>query len=69
MNRWLALIPLAVLAALAALETPSLEARLREIGATIVAPERRTPAYLKKYVAEEITNWARIIKESGVERK
>ena len=32
----------------------------------IVAPERRTPAYLNKYVPEEIASWARIIKDSGV---
>jgi tripartite-type tricarboxylate transporter receptor subunit TctC len=54
-------------AALSALDTPALESRLREVGAAIVAPERRTPAYLKKYVPEEIANWARIIKDSGVE--
>jgi tripartite-type tricarboxylate transporter receptor subunit TctC len=56
-------------AALSALETPAVESRLREVGATIVAPERRTPAYLKKYVPEEIANWAKIIKESGVAPK
>lgn len=53
-------------AALSALETPVVEARLREVGASIVAPERRTPAYLNKYVPEEIASWARIIKDSGV---
>jgi tripartite-type tricarboxylate transporter receptor subunit TctC len=36
------------------------------VGAAIVAPEHRTPAYLNKYVPEEIANWARIIKDSGV---
>jgi tripartite-type tricarboxylate transporter receptor subunit TctC len=56
-------------AAMSALETPAIVARLREVGAAVVAPERRTPAYLKKYVPEEIANWARIIKESGVEPK
>jgi tripartite-type tricarboxylate transporter receptor subunit TctC len=56
-------------AAMAALETPAIETRLREVGAAIVAPERRTPAYLKKFVPEEIANWARIIKDSGVEPK
>jgi tripartite-type tricarboxylate transporter receptor subunit TctC len=53
-------------AALSALETPVVEARLREVGAAIVAPERRTPAYLNKYVPEEIASWARIIRDSGV---
>jgi tripartite-type tricarboxylate transporter receptor subunit TctC len=56
-------------AALSALETPAIVSRLREVGAAVVAPERRTPAYLKKYIPEEITSWAKIIKESGVEPK
>ena len=56
-------------AAMTALDTPAFVQRLREVGAAVVAPERRTPAYLKKYVPEEIANWARIIKESGVETK
>lgn len=53
-------------AAMSALETPDVESRLRDVGAAVVAPERRTPAYLKKYLPEEISNWAKIIKESGV---
>jgi hypothetical protein len=44
------------------------ESRLREVGATIVAPKRRTPAYLKKFVPEEIVNSAPIIKESASRR-
>jgi tripartite-type tricarboxylate transporter receptor subunit TctC len=51
---------------MSALETPEVVSRLREGGAAVVAPERRTPAYLKKYLPEEIANWAKIIKESGV---
>ncbi len=56
-------------AALAALETPAVAARLRDVGATIVAPERRTPAYVKKFIPEEIAAWGKIIKESGVQPK
>jgi len=56
-------------AALAALETPAVEQRMREIGAAVVAPERRTPAYLKKFIPEEIASWARIIKAAGVAPK
>jgi tripartite-type tricarboxylate transporter receptor subunit TctC len=56
-------------AAMAALETPDVVARLREGGAAVVAPERRTPAYLKKFVADEIASWAKIIKDSGVAPK
>jgi tripartite-type tricarboxylate transporter receptor subunit TctC len=56
-------------AAMSALETPDVVSRLREVGAAVVAPERRTPAYLKKYVSEEIASWAKIIKDSGVAPK
>jgi tripartite-type tricarboxylate transporter receptor subunit TctC len=53
-------------AALATLEMPAVASRLRDVGAAIVAPERRTPAYLKTYIPEEIASWAKVIKESGV---
>ncbi|MBX9845356.1 MAG: tripartite tricarboxylate transporter substrate binding protein [Xanthobacteraceae bacterium] len=53
-------------AALSALETPAVQSRLREVGAAVVAPERRTPAYLKKFIPEEISSWGRIIKENGI---
>jgi tripartite-type tricarboxylate transporter receptor subunit TctC len=56
-------------AAMAALETPEVVARLRDGGAAVVAPERRTPAYLKKFVSDEIASWAKIIKDSGVAPK
>jgi tripartite-type tricarboxylate transporter receptor subunit TctC len=56
-------------AAQAALETPAIESKLREAGAAVVAPERRTPAYLKSFVHDEISSWAKIIKESGLEPK
>jgi tripartite-type tricarboxylate transporter receptor subunit TctC len=56
-------------AAMTVLAMPVVESRLREVGAAVVAPERRTPAYLKKYVPEEIASWAKIIKEAGVAPK
>jgi hypothetical protein len=40
--------------------------RLKDIGATIVAPERRSPNYLQNFVESEIQKWARPIKASGV---
>jgi len=46
--------------------TPIVRQRLAEIGASIVAPERRTPEYLDKFVASEIEKWAGPIKASGV---
>jgi tripartite-type tricarboxylate transporter receptor subunit TctC len=56
-------------AALAALETPAIQQRFREIGAAVVAPERRTPAYMKKFIPEEIASWGKIIRENGLAPK
>jgi tripartite-type tricarboxylate transporter receptor subunit TctC len=47
------------------LNTPSVQERLKAIGAGIVAPERRTPEYLGEFVASEIEKWAGPIKASG----
>jgi tripartite-type tricarboxylate transporter receptor subunit TctC len=44
-------------ATVAAIETPSVRARMREIGADLVAPQRRSPDYLKKFVETEIEKW------------
>ena len=52
-------------AIVAAMDTPSLQARMREIGAELVAPERRTPEYLHTFVTSEIAKWAAPIKASG----
>jgi tripartite-type tricarboxylate transporter receptor subunit TctC len=51
-------------AIVAAMDTPSLQARMREIGAELVAPDRRTPDYLRTFVAGEIAKWAAPIKQS-----
>lgn len=50
-----------------ALDTPSVQARLREVATTVVAKERRSPAYLRKFVESEIAKWAALVKASGVE--
>jgi tripartite-type tricarboxylate transporter receptor subunit TctC len=48
------------------MNTPSVELRLKEIGADLVAPERRSPEYLQKFVESEIEKWAAAIKAAGV---
>jgi hypothetical protein len=48
------------------IEMPSVRERLRELGADVVAPERRSPEYLQKFVVSEIEKWAVAIKASGV---
>jgi tripartite-type tricarboxylate transporter receptor subunit TctC len=51
---------------IAAMNTPAVQARLREIGGAFVAPECRSPDYLQKFVESEINKWAGPIRASGV---
>jgi tripartite-type tricarboxylate transporter receptor subunit TctC len=53
-------------ALVATMNTDSVQARLREIGGSFVAPERRSPQYLQGFVEDEIKKWAAPIKASGV---
>ncbi len=53
-------------AASAAIDTPSVRERLREIGVSTVAPERRSPDYLQTFVEAEIEKWAVPIRSAGV---
>jgi tripartite-type tricarboxylate transporter receptor subunit TctC len=52
-------------ATIAMLDTPSVRQQLNAIAATVVAPERRSPEYLQKFVLSEIEKWAVPIKASG----
>lgn len=53
-------------AMVAAMNSPAVKERLEKLGAQVVAPDRRTPAYLAKFVPDEIAKWAVPIKASGV---
>jgi tripartite-type tricarboxylate transporter receptor subunit TctC len=53
-------------ATIATMQTPSVQQRLKELGATVVAPERRSPNYLQTFVAHEIEKWAVTIRAAGV---
>jgi tripartite-type tricarboxylate transporter receptor subunit TctC len=44
----------------------SVQRRLNDLGMAIVAPERRSQAYLQTFVDGEIEKWARVIKTAGV---
>jgi tripartite-type tricarboxylate transporter receptor subunit TctC len=48
------------------LDTPAVQERLKEIGATVAAPDRRSPEYLQRLVESEIAKWAAVIKAAGV---
>jgi tripartite-type tricarboxylate transporter receptor subunit TctC len=53
-------------ASTATLDTPSTQERLKKAGTTVVGVERRSPAYLKTFVENEVAQWAATIKASGV---
>ena len=53
-------------AVFAAVATPTTALRLKEIGATVVSPERRSPDYLRAYVASEVEKWAAPIRAANL---
>jgi len=50
-----------------AMDTPIIKARMLELGVNGVAPERRSPEYLAKFVADEIARWEAPIKAAGLQ--
>ena len=53
-------------ATVAAMDTPAVQERLSQAGATTVAPERRSPAYFQQFVGSEIEKNAKPIKAAGI---
>ena len=51
----------------ATMDTPAIKSRMLEIGVTGVAPERRSPEYLAKFVADEVARWEGPIKSGGLQ--
>jgi tripartite-type tricarboxylate transporter receptor subunit TctC len=51
----------------ATMETLAIKSRMQEIGVTGVAPDRRSPEYLAKFVAEEVARWEGPIKSGGLQ--
>jgi tripartite-type tricarboxylate transporter receptor subunit TctC len=48
------------------MEMPIVQERLKDIGATVVASDRRSPDYLRKFVKSEIEKWTAVIKAANV---
>ena len=48
------------------LKSPTTVERLKKAGVAPIAPDLRTPAYLKTFIGAEVDNWAAQIKASGV---
>jgi tripartite-type tricarboxylate transporter receptor subunit TctC len=53
-------------AAVATIDTPSVQDRLKVFGLSVVAPDRRSPEYLRQFVTSEIKKWSEPVKASGV---
>jgi tripartite-type tricarboxylate transporter receptor subunit TctC len=53
-------------ATVAAMNSAEVQQRLKDLGVTLVAPERRSREYLASFVREEIAKWAKVIKAAGV---
>jgi tripartite-type tricarboxylate transporter receptor subunit TctC len=53
-------------ATIQAVATPSPAERLRELGMSPAAPDRRSPEFLAKFVRDEIVKWEGPIKASGL---
>ena len=51
----------------AAMDTPAIKSRMLEIGVIGIAPERRTPEYLAKFVVDEVARWEEPIKSGGLQ--
>ena len=54
-------------AATAAIATPSVQERLAKLGATVAAPNERSPQWLADFVKNEVKKWEAPIKASGVQ--
>jgi tripartite-type tricarboxylate transporter receptor subunit TctC len=53
-------------AIIATMDSPAVQKRFNELGATMVPPEQRTPDYLQKFVEAEIAKWATTIKAANI---
>ncbi len=48
------------------LNSPTTVERLKKAGVAAIAPELRTPAYLKGFIGREVETWAGMVKASGI---
>jgi putative tricarboxylic transport membrane protein len=48
------------------LDSPAIRKRLEDLGLEIVPPERRSPEYLARFLAEEIERWGKVIRAANI---
>jgi tripartite-type tricarboxylate transporter receptor subunit TctC len=51
------------------LDTPFVRDRLKEMGAEVATPDRRSPEFLQKHVETEIKKWAQTIKDANIKQQ
>jgi tripartite-type tricarboxylate transporter receptor subunit TctC len=49
-----------------ALDDPAIRGRLEDLGLEIAPPERRTPEYLRKFLADEVARWGKVVHAAGI---
>jgi tripartite-type tricarboxylate transporter receptor subunit TctC len=54
-------------AAVQAMKSPQVRDKLEPLGVTVVTEDRMTPAYLDKFVKDEIAKWGKAIADSGAQ--
>jgi tripartite-type tricarboxylate transporter receptor subunit TctC len=50
----------------ATMNTPGVRERLIELGEDLVAPERRSPEYLRQFIGRETDKWGKVIRSANV---
>ena len=45
---------------------PDIRQKLEGLGLEILPPEQRTPAYLAKFLREDIERWGKVIQAAGI---
>jgi tripartite-type tricarboxylate transporter receptor subunit TctC len=53
-------------AAIAAMNRPDVQEKMKKIGADLVTPDRRSSEYLQSFFASEIAKWGKVIAAGGV---
>jgi tripartite-type tricarboxylate transporter receptor subunit TctC len=53
-------------ATVATMNTPGVQERLTELGDYLVAPERRSPEYLRQFIATETEKWGKVIRAANI---
>ena len=50
----------------AAMDSPAVIARVRELGASLPPPDHRSPQYLQSFIESEIATWSGAVKAAGI---